>query len=109
MAVEVGTVPTMNPTLAIGLFALTALAEIAGCYSIYAWLWIGKLGWWLLPGVMSLLIFGWLLSFHSGPAGRVHAAYGAVYISASILWMWGMEDQFPDRWDLISVAVCLPA
>ncbi len=97
----------MNPTLALGLFALTALAEIAGCYSIYAWLRLGKPMWWILPGVVSLIGFGWLLSFHPGPAGRVYAAYGAVYISASIFWMWGMEDQSPDRWDLTGMAVCL--
>ena len=40
-------------------------------------------------------------------AGRAYAAYGGVYIAASLLWIWAVEGGRPDRWDLIGGAVCL--
>jgi small multidrug resistance family-3 protein len=40
-------------------------------------------------------------------AGRAYAAYGGVYIAASLLWLWAVEDVRPDRWDTIGAAVCL--
>lgn len=97
----------MNPFVAIGLYVVTAIAEIVGCYAIYAWLRLGKPMWWIVPGALALFLFGYLLSFHPGPAGRIYAAYGAVYIAASILWMWTVEKHAPDRWDSIGVIVCL--
>jgi small multidrug resistance family-3 protein len=97
----------MHPVTATVLYGITALAEIVGCYAFYGWLRLGKPVWWLLPGLLSLVLFAWLLSLHPGPAGRVYAAYGAVYIVASIAWMWLVEGHVPDRWDMIGVAVCL--
>lgn len=97
----------MNPFLAVGLYVITAVAEIAGCYSVYAWLRMEKPVWWLAPGMACLLLFAWLLSFHPGPAGRIYAAYGAVYIAASIVWMWAVEGHPPDRWDSVGTVVCL--
>jgi small multidrug resistance family-3 protein len=97
----------MNPLAVAGLYVVTALAEIAGCYAIYAWLRLGKPVWWLVPGAMALFLFGYLLTLHPGPAGRIYAAYGAVYIASSIVWMWAVERHAPDRWDSIGVAVCL--
>ena len=32
---------------------------------------------------------------------------GAYNIAASVLWMWFIEGQRPDRWDLAGTAVCL--
>ena len=40
-------------------------------------------------------------------AGRAFAAYGGVYIVASLAWMALVEKTTPDRWDLIGGAVCL--
>lgn len=97
----------MHPVSVVLLYAATAVAEIAGCYAAYGWLRLGKPMWWLLPGALSLVVFAWLLSLHPGPAGRVYAAYGAVYIAASLVWMWTVERQMPDRWDLIGVGICL--
>ncbi|GAT34531.1 small multidrug resistance family-3 protein [Terrimicrobium sacchariphilum] len=97
----------MNALSAVGLYVVTAVAEIAGCYAIYAWVRLGKPVWWLVPGAMALLLFGYLLTMHSGPAGRIYAAYGAVYIAASVVWMWAIEKHAPDRWDSIGVTVCL--
>jgi small multidrug resistance family-3 protein len=98
---------TADLVRASGLFVLTAVAEIVGCYLPYLWLRHGRSGWWLLPSAMSLALFAWLLSLHPGPAGRTYAAYGAVYVAAAVVWMAIVEGQRPDRWDLIGVAVAL--
>jgi small multidrug resistance family-3 protein len=85
-----------------------ALAEIAGCFAFWAWLRMGKSIWWLLPGVASLIVFAWLLTLvDTDHAGRAFAAYGGVYITAAVLWLWVVEGTRPDRWDLIGTTVCL--
>ncbi len=40
-------------------------------------------------------------------AGRAYAAYGGVYICASLLWLWAVEGARPDRWDAIGATVCI--
>lgn len=85
-----------------------ALAEIAGCFAFWAWLRLGKSSWWLLPGMVSLALFAWLLTLvDSAAAGRTYAAYGGVYICASLVWLWAIEGVRPDRWDVTGAAVCL--
>ncbi|HMN51286.1 MAG: YnfA family protein [Xanthobacteraceae bacterium] len=92
----------------IAIFALTALCEIAGCFAFWAWLRLGKSALWLIPGTLSLVAFAWLLTYvESEAAGRTYAAYGGVYIVASLLWLWTVEGARPDRWDAIGAAVCL--
>jgi len=89
-------------------FLAAAVAEIAGCFSVWAWLRLGKPAWWLVPGLASLAVFAYLLTLvESSSAGRAFAAYGGVYISASLIWLWIVEDTRPDRWDLLGAAVCL--
>ena len=90
------------------IYAAAALAEIAGCFAFWAWLKLDKSPLWLAPGMASLALFAWFLTFiPSDAAGRTYAAYGGVYIAASILWLWLMEGQRPDRWDLTGLDVCL--
>lgn len=90
------------------VYAAAAAAEIAGCFSFWAWLRMGKSPVWLMPGMVSLALFAWLLTLvPSGAAGRTYAAYGGVYIVASILWLWLIEGQRPDRWDVSGAVVCL--
>jgi small multidrug resistance family-3 protein len=85
-----------------------AIAEIAGCFAFWAFLRLDKPAWWLVPGVASLALFAWLLTFvESEAAGRAFAAYGGVYITASIAWQWLAEGMRPDRWDFIGAAICL--
>ena len=85
-----------------------ALAEIAGCFAFWAWLRLGASVWWLAPGMASLALFAWLLTLvESDAAGRAYAAYGGVYIAASLLWLWAAEGQPPDRWDVLGAIVCL--
>ncbi len=89
------------------IYPLAALAEIAGCFAIWIW-WRGATQLWLLPGIMSLALFGWLLAqVEAAFAGRAFAAYGGVYIVASLFWMWGAEGQRPDVWDLAGAGLCL--
>lgn len=90
-----------------GLFVVTAVAEILGCYLAYLWLQHGGSGWLILPGAASLALFAWLLALHPGPAGRTYAAYGAMYVAVAVLWLVVVEGQRPDVWDITGVAVSL--
>ncbi len=90
------------------LYMLAALAEIAGCFAFWAWLRLGKSALWLAPGLAALVLFAVLLARVDSPAaGRAYAAYGGVYIAASLAWLWAIEGVRPDRWDLIGAALCL--
>ena len=91
----------------VGLFIVTALAEIVGCYLPYLWLREGKTIWLLVPGALSLAAFAWLLSLHPTVAGRVYAAYGGVYIFMAIVWLWAVDGVRPTVWDLVGSAVAL--
>ncbi|MDE0148782.1 MAG: YnfA family protein [Rhodospirillaceae bacterium] len=92
----------------IAVYIGAALAEIAGCFAFWAWLRLDKPAWWVLPGLLSLALFAWLLTLtHVQAAGRAYAAYGGVYIAASLFWLWAVEGVAPDRWDLIGVSVVL--
>lgn len=89
------------------LFALTALAEIVGCYLPYLWLRKQGSPWLLLPAAASLALFVWLLTLHPTATGRVYAAYGGVYVTIAIGWLWIVDAIKPSRWDLLGVALCL--
>jgi small multidrug resistance family-3 protein len=90
-----------------GLFFITALAEILGCYLPYLWLKKGASAWLLLPAAASLAAFAWLLTLHPAAAGRVYAAYGGVYISVALGWLWAVDRIRPSLWDIVGVLVCL--
>lgn len=97
---------TAIPTLAI--YAIAALAEIAGCFVVWAWMRHGASAYWLLPGLVSLAIFAWVLTLSpSEAAGRAFAAYGGVYIAVSLTWLWVVEGRRPDTWDVTGAIVCL--
>ena len=89
------------------LYFLTALAEIVGCYSVYAWLRLGKPVWWVLPGALVLALFAWLLTLYPAASGRVYAAYGGVYISTALLWLRLVDGVRLGRWDLLGAGLCL--
>lgn len=85
-----------------------AFFEIAGCFAFWAWLRLDKSVLWIVPGVLSLILFALVLTrIDAAAAGRAFAAYGGVYIAASLVWLWAIERQMPDRWDLIGAAFCL--
>ena len=89
-------------------YILAAFAEIAGCYSFWAWLRLHKPPWVILPGIVSLAAFAYFLTkIESTSAGRAYAAYGSIYIASSVGWQWLVENKVPDRWESVGVAICL--
>jgi small multidrug resistance family-3 protein len=91
----------------VGLFVLTALAEILGCYMPYVWLRKNGSSWLLVPAGLSLMLFAWLLTLHPTAAGRVYAAYGGVYIAVALIWLWRVDGVPLTRWDVTGAAVAL--
>lgn len=74
------------------IYGAAAIAEIGGCFAFWAWLREGRSPFWLIPGVAALLAFAWLLTLvPTSAAGRAYAAYGGVYIAASLAWLWAVE------------------
>jgi small multidrug resistance family-3 protein len=90
------------------VYAAAAFFEIAGCFSFWAWIRDGKSAWWIAPGIVSLILFAWLLTkVDTSAAGRAYAAYGGVYIVASLIWLRGAEGARPDRWDVLGALICV--
>ena len=89
-------------------YVAAAIGEIAGCFAFWSWLRLGRSAWWIVPGTLSLVVFAVLLTrIDTAFAGRAYAAYGGIYITASLFWLWLIEGSRPDRWDLIGAAICL--
>jgi small multidrug resistance family-3 protein len=90
------------------IYVVTAIAEIAGCYAFWVWLRLGKSPLWIVPGLLALAAFAFLLTrIDTHFAGRAYAAYGGVYIVASLGWLWFIEGTRPDRWDVTGGLICL--
>ncbi len=89
------------------LYAITAVAEILGCYLPYLWLKQGRSVWLLVPAALCLAVFAWLLTLHETAAGRVYAAYGGVYIGAALIWLWLVDGVRPTPWDAAGAAIAL--
>jgi len=94
-------------TKTAGLFMLTAVAEIIGCYLPYLWLRQDKSAWLLIPAALSLTLFAWLLTLHPFAAGRTYAAYGGIYVAVALLWLRLVEQVELTRWDVIGAAVTI--
>jgi small multidrug resistance family-3 protein len=91
----------------IALYVITAVAEIVGCYLPYLWLRQGGSILLLIPAAFSLALFAWLLTLHPDASGRVYAAYGGVYVSVALAWLWLIDGVRPTAWDVIGVIVTL--
>lgn len=90
------------------IYAVAAVAEIGGCFAFWAWGRLNQSPLWLVPGLVSLALFAYLLTLiDATAAGRAYAAYGGIYIAASLVWLWTIEGVRPDRWDLIGAMICL--
>lgn len=92
---------------AVLLFAATAVAEVLGCYLPYLWLRKGRPAWLLVPAAVSLAAFAWLLTLHPTAAGRTYAAYGGIYITVALLWLWIVEGERPTAWDIGGACVAI--
>jgi len=90
-----------------GLFAVTALAEIVGCYLPWLVLKQGRSVWLLVPAAASLALFAWLLTLHPSAAGRTYAAYGGMYIAVALVWLWLVDGVTLTRWDLAGASIAL--
>jgi len=92
---------------AFGLFFATAITELVGCYLPLLWMTGRGSVWLLLPAALSLVAFVWLLSLHPTASGRVYATYGAVYIAASLGWLWIVDGVTPAWTDFFGVGLAL--
>lgn len=98
----------MPLALSLGLYLAAAAAEIAGCFAFWMWLRRDASIWWLLPGVASLVLFAYLLTrIDVDFAGRAYAAYGGIYILASLAWLWAVEATRASVWDLAGVGLAV--
>ena len=101
-------IPNIASMSSLVLYIAAAIAEIAGCFAFWGWLRLDKNIYWTLPGLLALVVFALLLPrIDVAYAGRAFAAYGGVYIAASLLWLWIVEGTQPDRWDFLGAFVCL--
>ena len=92
----------------VGLFALAALFEIAGCFAFWLWLRRGVSPMIAVLGVVSLIAFAVVLTrVDSALAGRAYAAYGGIYIAASLAWLWLAEGQRPTATDLVGAGIAI--
>ena len=94
----------MTPLIYLG----AALAEIVGCFAVWAWWRQGAHVLWLVPGAAALAAFAFLLALvPADAAGRAYAAYGGVYIAAALVWLWLAEGQVPRLTDLAGAGLAL--
>ena len=92
----------------VALFVLAAFFEIAGCFAFWVWLRRGGTPVVALVGIASLIAFALALTrVDSAFAGRAYAAYGGIYIAASLVWLWLIEGQAPTRTDMIGAALAI--
>lgn len=89
-------------------FIIAAFCEIAGCFAVWSYFRLGRPAWVLVPAVILLLLFAYSLTrVDAAFAGRAYAAYGGIYVIASIVWLRFAEGVRPDRWDIIGGLVCV--
>ncbi|CAG0974611.1 MAG: YnfA family protein [Rhizobiaceae bacterium] len=94
--------------MSIPLFIAAAIAEIAGCFAFFAWWRNDVPALWLVPGILALVAFAWLLALAPiDAAGRAYAAYGGIYIAVALVWLWAAEGIRPDRYDVVGAMICL--
>ncbi|MGE3689765.1 MAG: YnfA family protein [Novosphingobium sp.] len=97
-----------TPIPTVAWYVVAAIAEIAGCFAFWAVLRLERSPSWLAAGVLSLIVFAYALTrVEAEAAGRAFAAYGGIYIIASLVWLKIVEGVTPDRWDVLGGLICL--
>jgi small multidrug resistance family-3 protein len=90
------------------VFATAAFFEIAGCFAFWSWLRRGASPLVAVLGVVSLVVFATALTrVDSVFAGKSYAAYGGIYIVASLVWLWLAEGQRPSLTDLVGAGIAI--
>ena len=93
---------------AVALFALAAVAEIGGAYLIWVGLRKGGGVLCVAAGALALVLYGVAAAQQSSDQfGRVLAAYGGVFVAASLLWGVIFDGFRPDRYDIAGALICL--
>lgn len=90
-----------------GLFLITAVMEILGCYFPYLILNQHKSQWLWIPTALALAAFVWLLTLHPAASGRIYAAYGGIYIFTALMWLKFVDQVSLTRWDIMGGAIVL--
>src|SRR5688572_3882782 len=92
----------------VAFFGLAAVLEIAGCFAFWVWVRRGAAPWVVVLCIASLVGFALALTrVDSAFAGRAYAAYGGIYIAASLAWLWLVERQVPTRADVLGAALTI--
>ena len=89
------------------IFILAAIFEIGGCYFVWLWLKEYKSYWYGIAGMILLAAYGVIATFQPSTFGRVYAAYGGIFIIASLVWAYQLDHFRPDRWDIIGSLIVL--
>jgi small multidrug resistance family-3 protein len=89
-------------------FTLSAFLEIAGCFALWVVVKQGKSAYWLVPGIISLVMFAFFLTkIDTNMAGRAFATYGGIYIASTIVWLYFAEGFMPDKGDIMGAGICI--
>jgi len=88
--------------------AAAAILEIVGCFTFWLWLRRGMSPAIAAVGVASLIGFAFALTrVDTVFAGRAYAAYGGIYIAASLAWLWIVEGQQPSGSDVLGACIAI--
>lgn len=88
------------------IYFLAAFFEILGCYSFWMVFKLQKSSYWLMIGLVSLIAFAYLLTkVNLEFAGRAYAIYGGIYIISSLFWLFFVEKQSFNKFDIIGSSV----
>ena len=89
-------------------FTVAAILEILGCFTFWLWLRQGASPAIAAVGIVSLIGFAFALTrVDSSFAGRAYAAYGGIYIAASLVWLWLVEGQQPTGTDILGASIAI--
>jgi len=98
----------MTVLRSVGLFLLSALAEIGGAWLVWHGVREHRGLYFIGAGVLALGAYGFVATLQPDPHfGRILAAYGGVFVAGSLGWGMLADGFRPDRWDLIGAALCL--
>ncbi len=95
------------------IFFLAAFFEIIGCYSFFLVFKEGKTSFFIGIGIISLISFAYLLTkINLEFAGRIYVIYGGIYIISSLAWLYFVEKQLFNKWDIsgsliIFIGICI--
>jgi small multidrug resistance family-3 protein len=87
-------------------FTIALTLEILGCFTFWLWLRRGSSPAIAALGILSLIGFAVALTrVDAAFAGRAYAAYGGIYIAASLVWLWLVEGQQPTGSDVLGASI----